>query len=158
MAGAIMVKHFKHSSCFHMRFNINKMCRRVASPMCPLKRKEGACIEYHLGACGAQQLDYVKQFPIREKGKYLLTMKKWGTDEASKGQGAPSLADRSVKRSERKEWKKERSCQSGTQWGGWGGPGASRGGGGFRYFIGFAAGPTPRTPQSSLANARTNSS
>ena len=24
MAGAIMVKHFKHSSCFHMRFNINK--------------------------------------------------------------------------------------------------------------------------------------
>ena len=25
MAGAIMVKHFKHSSCFHMRFNINKL-------------------------------------------------------------------------------------------------------------------------------------
>ena len=25
MAGAIMVKHFKHSSCFHMRFNINKI-------------------------------------------------------------------------------------------------------------------------------------
>ena len=24
MACAIMVKHFKHSSCFHMRFNINK--------------------------------------------------------------------------------------------------------------------------------------
>ena len=26
MAHAIMVKHSTHSSCFHMRFNINKEC------------------------------------------------------------------------------------------------------------------------------------
>ena len=56
MAHAIMVKHFKHSSCFHMRFNINKSCsnrlplkpnrERIVETYNILSAKPSMCIDF----------------------------------------------------------------------------------------------------------------
>ena len=94
------------------------LCQKVASPNVSPKQKER------------------KKERIKERKGFA----------SNTAMSVPALTKRarSVKRSERKAWKIERSCQSGTQGGGGQGGPEGRRRRGTRYFIGFAAGPTPR--------------
>ena len=57
MACAIMVKHFKHSSCFHMRFNINKKHEKT-----PRKQEVHSALAFTHDPC------WVHMPPVRPGG------------------------------------------------------------------------------------------